>query len=549
MAPGAPGRAPTRDALLGPWRTCRATRPCACSSSAPRAVDAGFAVTRGNAAAVAQICRRLDGIPLALELAAARVPVLALPRSSSRAWTTACACSPAGRRARPARQQTLRATLDWSYDLLSAPERAVFRRLAVFAGGCDLEAAEAVCAGAGRPGGGARPAGPAGGQVARGGRPRGPAARYRLLEPVRQYAAAGLAAGGEAGGPAGARRALPRPGRAGGAGPARPHAQVAWLARLDREQDNLRAALSWASQRGDLPGLLRLGLALLPYWEVRGYLSEGRRWLAAALEPGEAEALPDGLRVRAQIGAGRLAFWQADLAAAAAHLEAGAALARATGDDRHLAEALVWLGAAQGAGRAFGAARQTLEQGYRLSDATGEPWGAAWALLSLGRVTGNDAGRTDRWTAAAPLLEESRNRFLALGDVRCASIAGVYLGAILARLGAPGRSAALLQEGLGGLQAVGDRAYLFPGLLTLAWVAALTGDPLRAARLLGAAEGAAPPLGRPWPRSTARRRRWCSTPSESTWTSRRSKPPAAPAGRSPSRRPSPRRGRRRPPPG
>jgi len=251
-----------------------------------QAVDPAFRLTPENAAAVAAICARLDGLPLALELAAARVGALALGEILARLDDSVRLLT-GGSRAGPTRHQTLGAALAWGDALLTPAERALFRHLAVFAGGWDLEAAAVV-------GTGEHPD-PAAvldllvGLVSKSlvQAETGPgAARYRLLEPVRQFAAARLAEHGErdAARMRHAAHYLALAERAAAA--LRGPDQVVWLARLDRERGNLRAALGWATERaagGDPAPGLRLATALVPFWEARSTLAEGRDCLAAAL--------------------------------------------------------------------------------------------------------------------------------------------------------------------------------------------------------------------------------------------------------------------------
>ena len=256
----------------------------------------GFALDAESAPAVAQVCARLDGIPLAIELAAARVRVLP-PRQLLARLDDRFRLLTGGSRAALARHQTLRAAVDWSHALLTAPERALFARLAVFAGGFTLEAAEAV--GADRPDG---PEGPEPGGieapevldlltrlvdqslVVAEAEPGG-AARYRQLETLRQYAAERLEQSGEreAVGRRHAGYFLGLAGRAAEAmhGPD----QGAWFDRLERDRDNLRAALGWVLAHGDARRGHRFVEALRWFWEVRGDAAEGRRQVAALLAP------------------------------------------------------------------------------------------------------------------------------------------------------------------------------------------------------------------------------------------------------------------------
>ena len=253
-----------------------------------------FELTEGNARSVAAICWRLAGIPLALELAAARVRFLTpstllsrLDQALSAGWT----------RDMPERQRTMHAALDWSYDLLSEPEKGLFGRLSVFAGGFTLEAAEAV--GAGGEVNAEEVLGLLGSLVEQSlvaveQEPGSAEARYGMLEPVRQYALERLEAGGEA---EEARRwhaaffldLAERAHRLMGSG------QVEWLGRLDRETANLRAAMNW-SLDNEAETAARLGWALRPYWWIRGYHDEGRRSMEEVL----AHDLRPGLRGRAR---------------------------------------------------------------------------------------------------------------------------------------------------------------------------------------------------------------------------------------------------------
>ena len=320
-------------------------------------VQPAFAVTTQNARAVAAVCRRLDGIPLALELAAARVRVLPVQHLHARLEDRFRLLT-GGPRTALARHQTLRAAIDWSYDLLTDQERTLFARLAVFAGGFTLEAAEAVCAGdpCGQGGTAPRPprtgrAGPAGeaGDVlelltrlvdkslvqvddqADG------AARYRLLETLREYARERLEASGEAetlaaghadyylpreeAPPEEVRRQFGR-----GMGLIRP--ARAWLA---QELDNVRAALRWCLEQGAAERALTFAIGpLWGIWAGGGHRAEGRRWVTACLAAGT--DLPAWLRTAGHLGAGLSAQYMGDYAESRAHLERSVALRRETGE-------------------------------------------------------------------------------------------------------------------------------------------------------------------------------------------------------------------------
>src|SRR6185437_960290 len=287
-----------------------------------QAMRPSFALTGQQVILAAQVCRRLDGIPLAIELAAARLSALSLDQLATRLNDRFRLLTGGSRTALP-RQQTLRATLDWSYDLLGEMERVLLRRLSVFAGGWTLEAAETVCAGEGiLP----RPvldllAGLVNKSLVQLEEGRtGP--RYRLLETVRQYGREKLVAAeeemvvqdrhlnwyvtlvGQA-----ARRI-------GG-----PEREV-WLAWLMTEMENLRAALSWGSrEQGRQEAGLRLAAALEDFWYMQGYAGEGRRWLEGLLERG-GRAIPPALRARALEVLALLTFYQGECAPAMRLFEA-----------------------------------------------------------------------------------------------------------------------------------------------------------------------------------------------------------------------------------
>src|SRR5581483_792401 len=289
-----------------------------------RAGQSRFRLTADNALSVAQICARLDGIPLALELAAARVQGMPIETLAERLQDSFRLLS-GGSRTAPTRQQTITAALDWSHALLAEAERVLLRRLAVFAGGFDLHAAEAVCAGDG---------------VERVSvldllaqlvdrslievvEQQG-AGRYRVLEPIRQYAHEQLGASGE-------KDAIERAHETyylalaerireqlfgEWVGPLGTPEQVALLARLEREHDNLRAVLQRAQARGDADLLVRLGAALGPFWTFQLHLREAMRWVAEAVKPGRTP--PTRARAGALAWAGTIAWALGDTRQAAA---------------------------------------------------------------------------------------------------------------------------------------------------------------------------------------------------------------------------------------
>jgi predicted ATPase/DNA-binding SARP family transcriptional activator len=316
-----------------------------------RAVKTSFALSPDNAAAVAAICGKLDGLPLAIELAAARLRVLP-PQHILSQLNSRLLLLTGGARDAPARQRTLRDTIDWSYALLTVAEQALFRQLAVFAGGCTLAAAEAV-AGAGVPA------------------PDHPGIldgleslldkhllaqaddgadepRFRMLETIREYGLERLKTSGEA--------AATRQRHADYfvtlAEAAEPHlygaGQGAWVRRLEAEHDNLRAALAWAIAHAGATGL-RLAGALGWFWHLHGHHREGRDWLLQALDQADAAGVDgDRFRAKALNQAGYLAMFLRDLTRAKALLEQSVVLWRAIGDPYGLAHALCDWGAILG---------------------------------------------------------------------------------------------------------------------------------------------------------------------------------------------------------
>ncbi|GIK40504.1 MAG: serine/threonine protein kinase [Chloroflexota bacterium] len=357
------------------------------------AVFPAFRLSIENAAAVAQICCRLDGLPLALELAAARIKVLSAAQIAER-LDDALALLTRGSPLAARRQQTLRATLDWSYELLAPPEQILLRWLAVFVGGFTLEAAEEICSDE---------------MLERAmvldtlsnlvdqslvvvEQSRDSRPRYRLLETIRQYSQEKLQAAGE--------RillrdrhlawclALVEEAETG----LRGSQQVAWLGRLEREHDNLRAALDWGQEAGHVESGLRLAASLHWFWDRRGYLSEGCARLQTLLErsqepPASGLTLPVSFqqaRASALYGAASLAFDQGDNEASAAWAEESVALFRQLNDRRGLALALPRLAFASGL--ASDQARRLLAESLEIAQELDEVWLIALNHMLVGQI-------------------------------------------------------------------------------------------------------------------------------------------------------------------
>ena len=449
------------------------------------AVKPTFALTEHNAPAVAQVCYRLDGIPLAIELAAARTKVLSVEEISERLDDSFGLLADGGRTALP-RQRTLHATMDWSHELLGREERALFRRLSVFAGGFSLEAAESVCAGEDFESD--EVLGLLSHLVDKSlivAREAGGETRYRLLETVRQYGREKLGGSREES-EAGRRHADFFGGFAKEAerelnGPD----QARWLTRLEIEHDNIRAALSWSLGKGGDPGLgVRLATALTDFWFARGYLSEGRRWLESAVtRTGSATTLA---RAKALNGAGWLAAYQGEYGPAKAHIEEGLALYRKLGDKEGIASSLVILGSVAAMGqREDIPVADLVEEAILLRPELKDRRTVAQLLTLEGRVA---LARGDLERSVA-LFEETlalyRGAKDALGIVMCLT----NIGLVTLAQGNHERSLALLREALCLARELDHKTFIQYCIIGLASVAASQPRPARAARLWGAAEG------------------------------------------------------------
>ena len=457
-----------------------------------RAASPGFAVTEGNAADVAAICWRLAGLPLALELAAAKTKFLdpatllsRLDRALSVAWA----------RDLPERQRTMRATLDWSFELLSGPERPLLGRLSVFAGGFTIEGAEAVGVGPSAVGsvGGADVLGLLGALVeqslvtARTGEGE---TRYGMLEPVRQYAVEKLKESGELEETRRRHAAffvrLAEENAPGLRGPW----QAAWLDLLEREQDNFRTAFSWAlGDTGDAPTAARMAWALQSFLWVRGYHREGRRWAEATLRRG----LPDGLRARALHVAAMTAYIQGSYAEAGKAWEDALLLSRRAGDTLVEASALSGEGLVRMARAEPEAAIPSLEESVALFGRCDDHYMATvargWFGLAL-FASGDTEG-------AERTFEEALAWVRPTGNPSVMQVSLYNLAELVMARGDHGRAGRMLEEAVGFSERLGDGVSLAHGLQKLAIVASSRGEAERVATLLGAAEGLLQDAGAP----------------------------------------------------
>jgi predicted ATPase/DNA-binding CsgD family transcriptional regulator len=442
-----------------------------------RKVAPDFQLTPENASDVAAICARLDGVPLALQLAAAGLKLLS-PEQMLDRLASPLDLLVGGPRDVPARQQTLRRTLEWSFELLSSSEQRVFARLGVFAGGCTPPAAEAI---------GGLGAGAGAGVLAdlialvdqsllrR--RETGPGEmRLGMLQTVRAFALERLAESGE--------ESLVRAAHADlflalaeeSAAAFRFGADAAALDRVEAEHDNLRAALRWCLETEDAARAVRMAAALARFWLVRGHLSEGRAWLDAALAL-DPSAAPPGPRARALCGAGLLAHFQNRYDVAAEHFRASLALARALGDREAELSALSGLAATVGRHHDPEAAREMSREALRIAGELGDRRAAAALRLGLATILWYQGD----FAAAGPLLRESLAEAEALDLAYEAAGARQMLGWSALADGELQEARDQLEVGAAALGRLHDRWGVARCRLGLGYTAAAAGD-LAAAR-------------------------------------------------------------------
>jgi predicted ATPase/class 3 adenylate cyclase len=456
--------------------------------SRARAVRPDLALTAENAPAIAAICARLDGLPLAIELAAARGKLFT-PQAMLARLQRRLSLLTDGARDLPPHQRALRSTISWSHELLAPSNRRLFARLGVFVGGCTLDAAEAVAAELKIENAELRDAShdpivlhsqfsilnsieslvdnsllqhTAGAD----GEPR-----FLMLETIREFALEQLEVLEEA--EAIRRRhatffmllAEATDAQAYGAG------QLAAIERLREEHDNLRAALQWSLDRGEIAIAVRLSGALGWFWDTHNHLSEGRRWLSRALAAGDdVDAV---FRARALVSAGVLAGDQNDFDAGGRLFEQGLALYHAIGDQRGVAYALSYLGRMQRCQGDFGAARASLEDAAAIFAALGDRRGAAYVGYNLGRVMyqlGDDQ-------AARRLFGSSLEHFLHAGDTWGQAVARYNLGRLAYRQGDFAQARGLYEPSLALFEQVDDLWGQALVRCKLGWVAYRQDDP------------------------------------------------------------------------
>lgn len=454
------------------------------------ALEPGFVLNDYVAPAVAEVCRRLDGIPLAIELAAARVDMLT-PAEIARRLDDRFDHLREGDPGAVSHHQTLEAALDWSYQLLAPAERALLRRMSVFVGGFSRETAEGVCAG---------------GDVKAGEVPKLLAAlvckslvavdgdssqeRFHLLETIRAYASARVEEAGEAAALrdahaafylALAERAEPQL-----TGPD----QERWLERLQSERADLRSALKWSLGHAHGEWGLRLAGALVLFWRVRCHFAEGRELLDGALAAGG--GAPQRLRAKALWGSGFMTLMTGDPQGAAATLEASLSAFRELGDAVGAARALMLLGNARellGNRDALAA----LEESAALAREVGDGWCLAHALAVAASIhsTGED------YPAARGLFEESIAVARAAEDMQGLRLALIGLGDLLAHQGDYRAAEPVLEESVALLGRLGEVYLKAAALTSLGQMAFTRGDLPRAREALTEALAIAREMGRP----------------------------------------------------
>jgi non-specific serine/threonine protein kinase len=473
-----------------------------------REVRPGFALTAETAPTVVEICRRLDGLPLAIELAASRGKVLSLPALAAR-LTNRLQVLTSGPQDQPARLQTMRAAIAWSHDLLSPAEQRLFRRLAVFVGGCTLDSAEHVSRAVDesrRQGTDSLPGDDSPSQFLdlmsslvdksllrqQDGREDEP--RFWMLETIREYGLEQLAAAGEE------------------EGTRRQHAawylatvEELWpvirrrqdfahgINRLAVEHDNLRAALAWLDSTGDSQSLLRLAGAIFGFWYLHGHLREGLFWIERALL--HAGETPTAVRAQALLGAGMLAHYAADDARAVPWLEESLSLYRTTADHWGLAFTLTILGIVAEDSGDYDRAAALFAEGLVHARAAEAPVETGLLLFHLGIVAW---GQGDRERAGA-LLDEALAVQRASGDLAYGAAESLaFLGLFACERGDLLRSAELQRESLSLHLELGSEEVLAVNLANVAMLALAAQRPAVAARLFGAAVGQREAIGNPF---------------------------------------------------
>jgi predicted ATPase len=490
------------------------------------AASPGFDLSDESSGAIAQICRRLDGLPLALELAAASIEALGADRVA-RGLDDRFRLLVRGSRTALPRHRTLHAIVDWSYDVLDDAHRRLFDRLAVFVGGFTLASAEAVCVED-------RAAELLGGLVDKSlvlvVNPGAATPRYRMLETLRAYGMQNLADAGEDDALRDRHAAhvltMVRAARSAWQGTQQP----VWLRRLEVEHGNIRAALQWSVERGDAATAVRLAGSLYPLWDRHGHYREGRYWLTRALAVDS--PVPSVVRARALDSLAGLAVLQGDLAAAAAAATESAETSRAASDGVGLAGALTTSGLVAIYGGDYDRAAGVLEEALRHARAAGAAWSEGFALMYLATV----AMARDDLARAAALVDEGMPVLRALGDPEALAALQVVRGITAWRAGDAATASDALVTALRGYRSLDHVWGLSLALHIPAEMAAGRGEMARAVSLLGTSAAmrdsigaAVMPFNRVWIDAALDRARAELTPDafDAAWRAGRAAPPDA----------------------
>ena len=449
------------------------------------AVRADFTMTDENAPAIAEICARLDGLPLALELAAARTRLLT-PQAMLSRLERRLPLLTGGARDLPARQQTLRGAIAWSHDLLQEHERRLFRRLAVFVGGWSLEAAEAVCNADGDLGVDVLDgmSSLVSKSLLREDAPVEGDPRFDMFETIREYGVEQLIASGESDAIHQAHAAF----FVALVKEAEPHLlareQIVWLRRLNADHDNLRAILGWC-RGGQVASDLGLQLAgtLAWLWHFGGLVGEGREWLDSMLSlPGRSTQTV--ARACALTAAARLATLQADYAAARPYAQEGAKIFREVGDARGASYALMLQGLACLHERNNAMARPLFEESIVLARQANDYSTLSLSLGNLAAMAENAGDLDESWSIRAESASVARE----IGDRHSLGVALAGLALVARRQGKYRESEELFSEALIASSQLGDALAMPRALAGLAGAAAISTEYQRAARLFGAVD-------------------------------------------------------------
>lgn len=439
-----------------------------------------FALTEANAASITEIVWRLDGLPLALELAAARVRVLS-PSALLARLEHRLPLLTGGGQDLPDRQRTLRDTIAWSYDLLPPDEQSLFRHLGVFAGGWTLEAADTVARSDSHRDVLEPMTSLLEKSLIRHADHSDDEPRFTMLETIREFSLEQLQAGSDADAVRRSHAAwcvdLATHAESAVFGPE----QALWLARLHREYDNLRAALRLARRKADDELLLQLAGLLGIFWQIHGHVAEGAGWVDPALDRGTSVA--PGIRAQAFFTSGLLAWVSGDYARGIERCMASVALWQTLDNPWRVAFSLNVLGMLRGEQGDFAGARRDLEESLAICRAIGHKWGIGLGMFDLGKALTYEQD----YAAAGSLIEESLVYFRATGDRWQIAEALADLGGVAQVQGDVDRVAALAVESLQLNREQGWLWYVPESLELLGGVALARGEFVRAARLLGTA--------------------------------------------------------------